>query len=287
MTHFSTFSIPSEVIEGILCHTDPVDVAAFSQTSKAYHDVVYNPDDQKLWRELYLKLPLDDPRECINTLGKSQRGLSVDWKTELQDFVRASQVVMDQTRLREGELITILQTLIRLATHFKSLQDGKSSNLQWITKNLLRGSNFLRYGEQTVLSPGEEAMMAKLRILAGCTEADYATEAGNKSRAYVYDLGNYSAQTGWGPFRDPFADSTNWRLLRAVHHLISIHVKEPNELIDEVPPYAMLLQGPEPPMPEFSGDWAGIEGPWHGWCIAANLTPLSSHTYSVVCLYGP
>ncbi|KAI0357174.1 hypothetical protein OH77DRAFT_1451415 [Trametes cingulata] len=58
-------SLPSEVIELVLIYAaaaSPESLAAFSQTCRAYKELVYGASDNHLWREIFLTT-FDDPRE--------------------------------------------------------------------------------------------------------------------------------------------------------------------------------------------------------------------------------
>ena len=80
--------LPSEVIEEILLLLDPTDVAQFAQTCSDYYALVYGQEDQHLWRELYLRQPLDDPRRSYTSLGHPLP--AIDWKSQLQRIMRAA-----------------------------------------------------------------------------------------------------------------------------------------------------------------------------------------------------
>ena len=57
--------LPTELVEHVLISSAaggfPQAIAAFSQTSRAYYDLVYHPKDHHLWREIFLTT-FDDPR---------------------------------------------------------------------------------------------------------------------------------------------------------------------------------------------------------------------------------
>jgi hypothetical protein len=263
MAHLSSFTVPSELVYHALAFADPEDVSAFAQTCRTYRDIVYGPDDQQLWRDLYLAQPLDDPRECINTLGQPQRDRSFNWRAELQNFVAAAKFIKTYAyRSRsEHELVQILQTLIGLALSFPPSHRGPSRNHLWLHSQLQDGF-FITFIRSL---PEVEHLGLQLHTLIGFTGEDYPRKARVRSRATTYNLAYYRVDTSWGPFRDRDGMTTNWTVLQSIQHLIALHVQESAaELEGEKPPSIFTLQGPEPAPSEVEGDWIGISGSWNG-----------------------
>ncbi|KAH9927518.1 uncharacterized protein BXZ73DRAFT_48780 [Epithele typhae] len=109
--------LPTEVIERILMLCgDPRNVAAFARTSRLAHRLVYEADDQYLWRELYFGRPFDDlrraapvPKErrallppdaepaCLRLLWPYLRAPHIPWKTELQRRTQAELIAASGT----------------------------------------------------------------------------------------------------------------------------------------------------------------------------------------------
>ncbi|KAI0761203.1 hypothetical protein BD413DRAFT_486453 [Trametes elegans] len=58
-------SLPAEVIERVLLFSDPRDISRYAQTCSFARKLVYDPEDQFLWRELYLGRPFDDLRKAV------------------------------------------------------------------------------------------------------------------------------------------------------------------------------------------------------------------------------
>src|ERR1700733_13432960 len=102
--------LPPELIEHILSICDPLEVAAFGQTSRFFRTLVYQTTDQHLWRSLYLSQPFDDPRSCVSFLGRPRP--TVDWKSELQHIIRTRSVIENTAICRPDERCTVLQTLL-------------------------------------------------------------------------------------------------------------------------------------------------------------------------------
>ncbi|KAJ8581250.1 hypothetical protein M405DRAFT_938371, partial [Rhizopogon salebrosus TDB-379] len=69
--------LPAELIEAVLilsaASDNPGSVAALSQTSKFFHDLIYMCPDQHLWREIFLTT-FDDPRPALNHLSTISGG---------------------------------------------------------------------------------------------------------------------------------------------------------------------------------------------------------------------
>ncbi|EJU03891.1 hypothetical protein DACRYDRAFT_115193 [Dacryopinax primogenitus] len=87
-------SLPPEITQRCLSLCDPVDVAAFAQTSHANRDFVYSAFDQVLWRELFLAL-FDDPRVTDPpTAALWSRFSKLDlWQKQLCERICARQVL--------------------------------------------------------------------------------------------------------------------------------------------------------------------------------------------------
>lgn len=58
--------LPSEVAEAIVLWTAiegfPTAIASLAQTCRSFRDLIYNPSDTHLWREVFLTT-FDDPRD--------------------------------------------------------------------------------------------------------------------------------------------------------------------------------------------------------------------------------
>src|SRR5882724_7429359 len=119
--------LPSELIEHILSICDPLEVAAFGQTSRFFRALVYQTTDQHLWRALYLRQPFDDPRNCVSLLGEPRP--AVDWKLELQRIIRVRSVLENITICRPDERCTVLETLLNLVCNVPSSPHAFSKEL--------------------------------------------------------------------------------------------------------------------------------------------------------------
>ncbi|EJF58412.1 hypothetical protein DICSQDRAFT_128849 [Dichomitus squalens LYAD-421 SS1] len=106
-------SLPPEVLERVLTFSNPRDVSRFAQTCRFARKLVYEPNDQFLWRELYLGRPFDDLRNAIPIPRRQSdtsepeeefpmpdiKGVSSPpWQQELQRRTQAELVAASGTR---------------------------------------------------------------------------------------------------------------------------------------------------------------------------------------------
>jgi hypothetical protein len=260
MSVVAAFTVPSEVVENFLSYSDPYAVSSFAQTCRAYRSSVYGSEDQTFWRGVYLGLPLDDPRYCVDNLGQPQPISCFDWRSEVKTYVRACAVTQSPEKARPGELVTIIKSIIRLASYTPPLDLGTSRNLMWIFKYLAEGE--LIYSLYKNDKPLDEIghLTSKLHVMVGVTQRDVDIVG---SRAIVYNLDNYIRATKWGPFKDR-GKHTNWKVLQAVQYLVVHQViqgAEDVKGVEDWPPSAPKLQGPKV-YPASEGDWASISGLW-------------------------
>ncbi|KAI1786099.1 hypothetical protein LXA43DRAFT_1035086 [Ganoderma leucocontextum] len=107
MASHSIFALPAELVEGILISTAaggfPRAIAAFAQTCKAHHALVYNTADNHLWREIFLTT-FDDPRasgggpgwgQCISSHAQTEEAF--DWGGHFRQRVWAAGYLRWQT----------------------------------------------------------------------------------------------------------------------------------------------------------------------------------------------
>ena len=134
--------LPIELVEYILLLLDPIDAAHFAHTCKALYALLYSPDDQRLWRELYLLQPFDDPRQCRTSLGRPLT--AIDWRKQLQCIMRTRTVLTDLSICKPEERCAVLQTLIDLVCICRPSSDPTdlepSLNHAWVTAMVRRGA---------------------------------------------------------------------------------------------------------------------------------------------------
>ena len=133
--------LPTEIIEEILVQCDPIEVAKAAKTCSALRSLIYDSQDSKLWRDLYIIEPLDDLRKCVSQHGHRAQ---VDWKRNLQRIIRARSIVANLSLLKPGELEEILQTLLMILLYHPPWSSHtavavSSLNLRWLSVILQHG----------------------------------------------------------------------------------------------------------------------------------------------------
>ncbi|KAH0585840.1 hypothetical protein H2248_007131 [Termitomyces sp. 'cryptogamus'] len=264
-------ALPSEVLEHILLRLDPIDVAQISQCCHLLRLMLYNPQDKLLWRKLYLTLPLDDPRNCVSTQGVRRH--DIDWMAILQRFIRARTVLYNPSLSRPGERLTILHTLLELVAWVPPLVDMEdlehiSLNLAWVVATL-QGTSFFEDIELSGLVTEEERQIcARLHTYFGLTVKDITRTGRVRSRAYVYDMRNYSRDNLYGPLN--MTGGVNWVHVQAIHHVVSMHIVDFQQEEDASFRFAifpMSIQTTQIVLPPGTNldddeDWAGVSGSW-------------------------
>ncbi|KAI0335715.1 hypothetical protein GY45DRAFT_1316414 [Cubamyces sp. BRFM 1775] len=262
--------LPVEVLEQILLLLDPVDVAQFSQTCSQYYALLYHdPEDQHLWRGLYLQQPFDDLRQCYTPLGRPLQ--KIDWKTHLQRIIRARTILTNVSACRPEERCTILQTLIDMVSNIPPVRHTDvidiSMNHVWATA-MLRGSTLLEHDEWE-LSAEERQLRARLHTYFGLTARDFQHEHRTASRAFVYAMRNYKYDNDFGPFMMDGSGRVNWVHVRAIHHVMSMHIVPTTEETEnaEFNLFPMSMPWTQSIIPrdmelDQEQDWAGVTGRW-------------------------
>lgn len=263
--------LPVELIEYILSLCDPLEVAAFAQTSSFFRKIVYETPDQHLWRSLYLSQPFDDPRNAVSPLGTPKS--SVDWRTELQRIIRARTIIefKDVIMCHEEERCTVLETLLNMidnvspAPHLFS--DQLSRNLLWVAAMLRGAGTFLHHDKWTPTSR-ELQLRARLHTHFGLTPIDTKPARRVESRCLVYDMRRYNSENSYGPFLQDGSGRVDWTHMRAIHHCISMHVVDIPETEDFAftvfpmsLPFGQPVIAPDTDLDQ-EDDWAGVEGIW-------------------------
>jgi hypothetical protein len=271
--------IPLEILEQILLELDPLDVSAVSQTCVLCSQLIYGPSSDTLWRELYLRMPFDDPRRCVDTLGLSLANKPVAWRTRLQRIIRARTALMESDEvlatLKADGRVNILRTLIELASCTIPLNskhdDDLSLNLVWLGSFLRSGEWFKYLYSITDASEEERQLRDRLHTLYGLTFEDYNPRRRVDTRCAVYTLSHYNENNEYGPFMQDRSGKVDWEQMLAVQHVMSMHVV-PRHQFTNVPRNTYIVSPMSLP---FSNsiiedglqldnvpDWAGVDGKW-------------------------
>ena len=277
-------NLPVEVFENIVLLLDPLDVAKLSQTCTAYYHLIYlSEESQHLWRELYLEQPFDDLRRCYTSLGRPLQ--PIDWKTQLQRIIRARTILTSSSPCPPEERRTVLQTLIDMVcncipvTHPDIIEP--SSNHGWVAA-MLRRSPFLEQPDWEE-SEDERQLRARLHTYYGLSSSDFQPAKRTESRAFVYAMRNYRYDNDFGPFLMDGSGRVNWYHVRAIHHVMSMHIVPATEETEsaEFNLFPMSMPWTQSVIPEGVNldeerDWAGVTGRWQcSFCFCDHRELLS------------
>ena len=262
--------LPTDIIEEILAQCDPVEVAKAAQTCSALRTLIYDSQDSKLWRELYLAEPLDDLRKCVSQHGHPAR---VEWKRNLQRIVRARKIVADLSLLKPGELEEVLQTLLMMILYHPpspiTADDSEVTSLNLRSLLVILEHGFIdQVEEMASLTFAERQLLSRLHCYYGLTKKDMEHQARVKSRVYVYTMGNYEPENDYGPLFSNGA--VNWEHMQALHHVISMHLVDMSQAGFGFPEFPMSLRQTQIVIPvgldgeegKKNQDWVGLEGSW-------------------------
>lgn len=276
-------TIPEEIREAIVVQCaaiDPGSLASLAQTDSSLHRWICKPEGQYLWRSIYLEI-FDDPRHALSlhngTLFEAQ---SFDWKAQAQRIFRAV------FRLRKAEFyekeigyyvdedaseaILLVAHLALPCTSDKDLTPSK--NETWLNKTL----------SAVVLPPPTNQAYARLHILAcflstvNFTTLPLASVSAPPpsrlpSRAFLYDLANYTEESGYGPWLPDGTMRVNWQHLWHAINVIRYNIQERSgrniapghQFTNFCANSAYTDDRPLPETEEITtkvNDWAGVNG---------------------------
>ncbi|KAF5336991.1 hypothetical protein D9611_003456 [Ephemerocybe angulata] len=291
--------LPMELLQRVLTHCHPRDVAGFSQTCREAYNLIYLTTDQYLWRQLYLAYPFDHPEIVasqrldagVSSKVKPVSGDEVDglnYRNRLTDLVNAERAASKGPRTVEEEKNTLLvfQRVLTQLPITSRTEDGEvqpSLNADWLERTLDEESALLTSEPDPSLStpkPGAFSEVEGIRARLRCSVLSSFKQSGtnpdlalskedysffvakrNRSRCFVYDLRNYTARTHWGPFTPD--NHVNWVHVEYLMNVVWMNLCDPP--ITNMPRPRI---GTEAFRPHSSGgdysqeDWAGVEGVW-------------------------
>ena len=265
--------VPSEVTEQALIFADPKDVASFAATCKTAYSLVYDSQDQHLWRHMYLAQSFDDPRKTLDPSGSGALRTSYDdWRCELQRRVRAVSITKNINERTLEERCEALQTFMSviMSTPPPSEVPSESRSLQWLSDVIEQHNIFQRNSSPWTRSDEETQLLARLRTHIGLSKDDqvgaHAVAMRTAARCFVYDLRNYTQENHYGPFIPDSGGRVNWRHIEAVVNVIAMNLKDLEGLWEQTrPPIGLEASRPysAPGMGKRDPrDWAGVEGHW-------------------------
>lgn len=259
----SLLTIPQELTEHVLKFCHPRDIARCAAACRPLHDIVYNANDQMLWRESLLSYPFDDPRKALGCPPSSSA--EIDWRSEVQQRVEAENIlrtrfdspILGVTVLDHGEetvdlgdeeedrpLRRALDTVISAIGSAPPGSTGSSFNLEWAESVLLKSPVFMFLTEtpypwlpRDMDNPDcTRQLFARLQSCLALSHEDGRTTASNKrlallrsvSRCFVYDLRKYRQETYWGPY---LLDGNrrlkvNWDHVRHIQNIVLLNLRD-------------------------------------------------------------
>lgn len=276
-------TIPEEIREAIAVQCaaiDPGSLASLAQTDSSLYRWICKPEGQYLWRSIYLRI-FDDPRHALSLHnGTPFEAQTFDWKAQAQRIFRAV------FRLRKAEFSEKeidcyfdedVSEAFLLVAHFalpctSDMDMAPSKNEAWLNETL-RG---------IVLPPPTHQTFARLHLLAcflstvnsttlplGAASSSLPSRL--PSRAFLYDLANYTDESGYGPRLPDGTMHVNWQHLWHAINVIRHNLQErsgwnisPGHRFTNF--RANSAYTDDGPLPETEenvrkiNDWAGVSG---------------------------
>ncbi|PPQ63723.1 hypothetical protein CVT24_004303 [Panaeolus cyanescens] len=233
-----------------------------------------------LWRHLYLNA--FDPPVAIYAHSQTD----YHWKSQLIARVKAFSIFFHgplSAEHRRSALRTIL-ALVEDSIAAAS-RTGASENISGLKKVLFK-SNLLSNLYSASDSPEDVQLTSQLKsylaLVVTNNKPDVTTPDNQSllavlakrdiSRAYVYDLRNYTAKTRWGPFMPD--GSVNWVHVEHLVNVVALNVRElPGAWPKTRPPSCLDLSRRR------SHDWAGVEGRRPSFYLSNTIRPFTQGTW--------
>lgn len=294
-------SFPVEVAQQVLAHCHPWDVASFSKTCRAAYALVYLSSDQYLWRQLYLN-HFDGPQLEAHRSAKNMT--SINWKEEVTTRLSIELALFfgptgfEEQRNTFRKLITVLHE----SSNIVAPSPAAALNRGWI-RHIVLDSNILStlYSVSLPKRNENKQLLARLRSYLCLTvdpKEDEATfdllnQRRNASRAFVYDLRNYTAKTNYGPFRKD--GTVDWIHVDNIISVISMNIRElpgswastrPPSILDE--PTANVSGPTDASAPTWPfNDWVKTSLlPWQWQAVLLWAGGLHLHLRSILAVTG-
>ena len=155
-TSTSLFSLPPELIEHLISYFTPPEIAAFSGTNRALHELIKD-DNTHLWRTLYLAQPYDNPLDHGMTNDNDEFPWAPTYK------LRAMAEYKSSVRPVVDGIIDAVRTAPMYSEH-------TSADLAWANQLIMRNTSMFRdFGEDAVAralhNSDEETEQRRLHVL--------------------------------------------------------------------------------------------------------------------------
>ena len=261
-------TLPTELVQYILIFCRPKDVAAFSQMCRQSRALVYESENQFLWRELFLAIPFDDLTDSPDQDPRS----AGNWKSELQARVQAETLAtLSYEDMRTRDHDSISNAFDTLTKVLDSTPADESKNLRWLASIVTRSFVFNDYDRFPRFLSSTQPLHQLLALSWDLWGPRMSNEGVGESilddaRYFVYNLSKYSVKSNWGVFCWAGSDggtpifTANWEHIKHCVAILLLHGEDV-----ELPPYglrhAVAYSAPGSHL-RASDDWAGVEGVW-------------------------
>ncbi|POV96265.1 hypothetical protein PSHT_15230, partial [Puccinia striiformis] len=243
---------PTEILNRILEHSDPIDVASFARVTRFTYQLIYSePNRQYLWHELFLN-HFDKPDHNIllnhpSTIKNTDDSDNIDWLETLAIRIRLRQILTtnDDILLKERlskhypdstKLLELYQLIFLILNTASSTDSLNVTFLRNILAN--RSSQFriihypaLNHQIQPIFKErisGNDPLVssaARLHVHYGLTRFDLnGRRARNIARESVYHFKNYTKSNLYGPFMDSQSCTVNWSHLESLSVLVGFNL---------------------------------------------------------------
>jgi hypothetical protein len=274
-------NLPTEIQEAVVVECTlvrPAAIAALAKTCRALRMLIGIPPDHHLWRSIFLSV-FDDPRPALSIQYGEPQGYyaaSFDWQREAQRRFRAA-MRMDRAAMAEIDELTnvvdqdaidaLMDTaLLSLPVQFKFASQQASLNEVWL-ENCLQAAILPKAKTQHLSKLHILASFAHIRTSVSLPASSTISDACRlRSRAYTYDMRNYTQNNHWGPWKPNSKGDINWEHL---WHLINVirhnafqraHAGLPCVGLENLRAHG-IPKSLDDPVIEWN-DWAGVQGLW-------------------------
>jgi hypothetical protein len=296
-------NLPTEIQEAIVVEcaiVRPSMIAALAKTCHALRLLIGIPPDHHLWRSIFLSI-FDDPRPALSIQSGEPLGhsaASFDWQREAQRRFRAA-IRMDRAAMAEmGEFKNIVDqdaidalmntALLSSPVDSNFASEPASLNEAWL-ENCLQAAIIPKAKTQHLAKLHILASFAHVRTSVSLPAASTITGACRlRSRAYTYDMRNYTQGNHWGPWKPDSKGDVNWEHLWHLINVIRHNAYQRSSADLPCTGLKSLLARSVPktlddPVTEWN-DWAGVQGVWVRAISFMDYRDLHEYNDVSVCL---
>lgn len=249
------FDLPGEIIEAILIIVPLSSVAAFSQTCKAYRQLVYQPKDNHLWRTLFLtQNEYDNPKHSLGP------NVKIQWDSLLQRWTAAR---LKLAKVPPEPSVEALNDLLDIINH-AAPSPSQSVSLRTMA-HVLQKSGILKeenghYNPEAAASDEYTQLIYRLKVYTGWKAVAYTPEERLRARCFTYNLRHYHHLNDYGPFLTDGTCRVNWKHLFMVQEVLAMNIMD--FMDNHQSEFPMDMKHIQPGSNTDENDWAGITGTW-------------------------